>query len=102
MQGTGCYAEGLSGLELHVPHLAVDLHPVQETSRQQVDGLVLLVVILDRQRVPGVDVQHLAAIAIREGPDRFVSPGFRNVRDGDRTRQRSSRWKDRRDRNYTT
>src|SRR6478672_2202618 len=81
------YAEGLPGLEPHVAHLAVELDPVDELPREEVDGLVLRVVILDRQRMSGVDVQDLAAVAIGERPDRFVSPGLRDVLDGDRTRQ---------------
>src|SRR5690349_9323941 len=36
MHGAGCDAEGLSGLELHVAHLAVHLHPVHETAGQEV------------------------------------------------------------------
>src|SRR5688500_12969748 len=37
VHGTRRYAERLSGLELHVAHLAVDLHPVRELSREQMD-----------------------------------------------------------------
>src|SRR4030095_10015076 len=84
VHGSRGYAKRLSDLEPHVAHLAVDLDSVHEVSRQEVHGLVLLVVVLHGQRVPGVDMQHLAAIAVGKRPNRLVSPGFRDTlyRDG--------------------
>src|SRR5262249_40738530 len=45
-------------------------------ARQHVDRLVFLVVILEGQHVAGLDMQDLADILVRLGPDDLVAPGL--------------------------
>ena len=80
-------AERLARLELHVlaARRSVSFTQYIELAGQQVDRLVLHVVVLHGQRLPGVDVQDLADVAVGVRPDRLVSPGLRNVLDVDGT-----------------
>src|SRR2546427_672121 len=60
------------------------LEPQDDLARQHVDRFVLLVVVLERQYVPGLDVQDLADIAIGAGPDQLVAPWFVDpIREGE-------------------
>src|SRR6266699_2850394 len=52
------------------------LNPQDDFARQHVNGFVLLVVILQRQDVSGLDVQDLADVAVGPGPDQLVPPGL--------------------------
>src|SRR2546425_10677036 len=52
------------------------LNPQDDLARQHVNGFVLLVVILKRQDVSGLDVQDLADVAVGPGPDQLVAPRF--------------------------
>src|SRR5262245_3427855 len=45
-------------------------------ARQHVDRLVLLVVILQRQHLAGLDVQDLADVLVGLRPDDLVAPGL--------------------------
>src|SRR2546428_4042707 len=44
--------------------------------REHVDRFVLLVVVLQRQDVSGLDVQDLADVAVGPGPDQLMAPGL--------------------------
>src|SRR5262249_48196449 len=57
----------------------VDLE--QHQPRMQVDRLVLQVVILEAERVAGVDVNQLAHVALGLGPVQLVAPGLLYSRD---------------------
>src|SRR5688572_1752200 len=61
-------------LALHqfVPFLDLEQH----TPGPQEDGLVLLVVVLQAQRMAGLDVNQLADVPVRLRPVQLVSPGF--------------------------
>src|SRR6266516_1090894 len=52
------------------------LNAQDDLARQHVNGFVLLVVILQRQDVSGLDVQDLADVAVGPGPDQLVPPGL--------------------------
>src|SRR2546427_12414272 len=52
------------------------LNAQDDLARQHVNGFVLLVVILQRQDVSGLDVQDLADVAVGPGPDQLVPPRF--------------------------
>src|SRR5947207_12098901 len=52
------------------------LYPQDDFTGQHVDRLILLVVILQRQHVAGLDVKNLAHVAIGLGPDDLVAPGL--------------------------
>src|SRR5207248_4115248 len=54
----------------------VPLEPQDDLSRQHVDRLVLLIVVLQRQHVPRLDVQDLADVAVGARPDQLVAPGL--------------------------
>src|SRR4029077_3324407 len=41
---------------------------------EHVDGLVLLVVVLQRQHLPRLDMENLADVAVRAGPDQLMAP----------------------------
>src|SRR5439155_13372737 len=45
-----------------------------DLTREHVDRLVLLVVVLERQHVSGLDVQDFADVAVGPGPDQLVPP----------------------------
>src|SRR6267143_735629 len=45
-------------------------------SREEVDGLVLLAVVLPAERVPTGHVQDLPDVALGVGPDELVAPGL--------------------------
>ena len=64
---------------------AVHVHLI---AREQVDGLILLVVVLDGERLPRVHVQDLAHVVLGVRPDDFVPPGLGNTGDRDATRGR--------------
>src|SRR5204863_8330526 len=55
------------------------LNAQDDLARQHVNGFVLLVVILQRQDVSGLDVQDLADVAVGPGPDQLVAPGLWNA-----------------------
>ena len=67
-------SERFADLELHVLELLRFLDAVDDLTRQEMDGLVLLVVVLDGKLLAGVDVQDLPDVAVRAGPDRLVPP----------------------------
>src|SRR3954471_122716 len=48
----------------------------REPARQDHDRLVLHPVILERQRLAGVDVEDLADVAVGVRPDQLVAPGL--------------------------
>src|SRR2546425_9641307 len=45
-----------------------------DLAREHVDRFVLLVVVLQRQDVSGLDVEDLADVAVGSGPDQLVAP----------------------------
>src|SRR5207249_8930863 len=47
-----------------------------DLAREHVDGLVLLVVVLEREHVAGLDVKDLPDVAVRAGPNQLVAPGL--------------------------
>src|SRR5205809_5771197 len=47
-----------------------------DLAREHVDRFVLLVVVLQRQDVSGLDVEDLADVAVGSGPDQLVAPGL--------------------------
>src|ERR1041385_5222602 len=47
-----------------------------DLAREHVDRFVLLVVVLQRQDVSGLDVEDLADVAVGASPDELVAPGF--------------------------
>src|SRR5947199_3272485 len=47
-----------------------------DLAREHVNRFVLLVVVLQRQDVSGLDVQDLADVAVGPGPDQLVPPRF--------------------------
>src|SRR5881392_491004 len=47
-----------------------------DLAREHVDRFVLLVVVLQRQDVSGLDVEYLADVAVGSGPDQLVAPGL--------------------------
>src|SRR5207249_2877915 len=54
-----------------------------DLTREHVDRFVLLVVVLQRQDVSGLDVEDFADVAVGSGPDQLVAPGlFHPVREG--------------------
>src|SRR5689334_12779037 len=55
------------------------LNAQDDLSGEYVDGLVLLVVVLERQHLPGLDMENLADVAVRAGPDQLVTPGLVNA-----------------------
>src|SRR5262249_55149539 len=74
VNGLGRDVHALTGLHLAGLELAVLLNFEEELSRLQVDGLVLHVVVLEAQRVPGVDVDDLPHVAIGLRPMQLVAP----------------------------
>src|SRR5213592_4203208 len=83
---------GSRGLEL-VDHLRLDvergslrhgpldqrialLDAQDDLAREHIDRFVLLVVVLQRQDVSGLDVEDLADVAVGSGPDQLVAPGL--------------------------
>src|SRR5438445_9667377 len=47
-----------------------------DLAREHVNRFVLLVVVLQRQDVSGLDVEDLADVAVGSGPDQLVAPGL--------------------------
>src|SRR5205814_962659 len=52
------------------------LDPQDDLAREDVDRLILLIVILQREHVARLDMQDLADVAIGLRPDELVSPGL--------------------------
>src|SRR5882762_916694 len=50
------------------------LYAQNDLAREHVDRFILLIVVLERQHVPGLDVQDLADIAVSSRPDQLVPP----------------------------
>src|SRR5437667_233014 len=62
-----------------LPHAPLDqgialLDAQDDLPREYVDRLVLLVVVLERQHVPGLDMKDLADVAVGPGPAYLVTP----------------------------
>jgi hypothetical protein len=68
--------ERLTLSETHDPGVLTPAKVQQQRSGQHEDRFVLLVVILEREPVPGIDVDDLARVVVRVGPQQFVSPGL--------------------------
>src|SRR5690606_20256870 len=63
------------------PHQpAIDFDLEQQLAGPEIDRLVLLVVVLQAQRVALRDVDHLPHVPIRLGPVQFVTPGLVDLR----------------------
>src|SRR5690349_5467253 len=63
------------------PHTLFDqgfalLDAQDDLPREHEDRLVLLVVVLERQHMPGLDMEDLADVAVGPGPDELVAPGL--------------------------
>jgi hypothetical protein len=80
MDRLGDDMDGVARLHLNLFQLAIDLDLIQHSARMQVDRFFLKVVILEAQRVTGVDVENLADIACGLGPMKLVTPWFLHTR----------------------
>ena len=56
----------------HRPVVVLEVE--QEPAAHDEDRLVLALVVLERQPAAGLDHDHLAAVAVRQGPDQLVAP----------------------------
>src|SRR5258708_436153 len=81
MNGARRDAKCLARLQLHVARRVapVQLHAIPDLTGEQVDGLVLLHVILHRKLLAGIDVENLPRVELVRRPDGLVAPGLRNV-----------------------
>src|SRR5439155_22543232 len=52
------------------------LDPQDDLAREDVDRLILLIVVRQREHVAGLDMQDLADVAIGLRPDELVAPGL--------------------------
>src|SRR5262245_7106289 len=66
----------------------VVLEGQEEAARDDLDPLVLRLVVLEREALAGRDVEELADVAIRVGPDDLVAPRLL-----DPPRERARRWR---------
>src|SRR5580704_14829230 len=82
MDGPRKIAIGLAGLEPDIEQLVLDLDAIDHLAREQVNRLVLQVVILERERMSGFDMQDFAHIDVGMRPDRLMAPGLRDGADG--------------------
>jgi hypothetical protein len=48
----------------------------EHSAGRQVDRFILLIVVLKAERVAGVDVNHLADVALGLGPMQLITPGL--------------------------
>src|SRR6185369_1067506 len=73
--------EGVAALERHALERGRSSRAVleEDASREDVNRLVLALVVLERQGVPGLDVEDLPHVAVGLRPDELPTPGFRYV-----------------------
>src|SRR5438874_1735028 len=71
-------AEAVTGVDVLrrtavLPHGA---HLERRPALVHVPGLVLVLVVLERERLPGAHEEQLAAVRVRQSPDQLVAPGL--------------------------
>jgi hypothetical protein len=65
-----------AGLHLALDQLVPFLDLEEQPARGEINGFVFLIVILEAERVAGVDVNDLSDVAVGLRPVQLVPPGF--------------------------
>jgi hypothetical protein len=81
MPGVGSNVVGVTGLHLSAYHDALLFHLEFIGSIEQVQSLVLDLVVLQGERLSGIDVEDLADVPLGVSEDQLIAPGLFNALD---------------------